>query len=74
MIKVIEDRGEEGIFVTIQDNSIAIKDLTGGELTASEVLFINSVYPDLIPSTYAIKVVAPIEDEPIIEDEPTIEE
>jgi len=53
MLRAIEDRGEEGIFVNVFKQSIAVRDLKGGELSAEEIEMVNAVYPNSIADDYA---------------------
>ena len=55
MLRAIEDRGEEGIFVNVFKQSIAVRDLRGGELSADEVAMVNAVYPNSIADDYAAR-------------------
>ncbi len=53
MLRAIEDRGEDGIFVNVFKQSISVRDLKGGELSAEEVVLVNAAHPGSIPDDYA---------------------
>lgn len=55
MLRAIEDRGQDGIFVNVFKQSISVNELIGGELTADEVSMINSAYPNSIPNEYVCR-------------------
>lgn len=63
MLRAIEDRGEDGIFVNVFKQSISVRELRGGELSAEEVALINAAHPGAIPDDYAPRSFA-AKDEP----------
>jgi hypothetical protein len=56
MLRAIEDRGEEGLFVHIFKQSIPVKSLVGKELTRDEVDYLNSIYPNVLPIDYEARI------------------
>jgi len=59
MLRAIEDRGEDGIFVNVFKQSFSVRDLNGGELSAEEVALVNTAHPGSIPLNYVPRSLAP---------------
>lgn len=71
MLRAIEHRGDQGVFVNVYKQAINVNDLVGGELTADEVAIVNSTFPDSIPLNYVPRSLAATEEREIPNAEPT---
>jgi hypothetical protein len=71
MLRAIEHRGEEGVFVNVFKEAINVNDLVGGELTAEEVAIVNTTFPDSIPLNYVPRSLASTDEREPPDAEPT---